>query len=216
MQVTSLFSAFDGLHAVYGDPTLHAIYGAWCTQKPRLCLVFMNPTGRNVSAYTNWQGIRAPWIGTKNVWRMFHQLGIISSDIYNLIRSKKSQDWDEDFALYVYEQVAQQGIYITNLSKATQVDARPLPDSIFYSYIDLFKQEVSIVKPDVIITFGNQVSSVLLGTPISVSQWRKKSHELPVHDCVYDVFPVYYPVGQGMRNMSTAQEDIGWIMDNYL
>ena len=39
-----------------------------------LIFVFMNPTGKNNASYKEWKGIRAPWIGSKNIWYLFYQL----------------------------------------------------------------------------------------------------------------------------------------------
>jgi len=190
------------------------VYGCGRLDSPNLCLVFMNPTARNVSAHKNWKGIKAPWIGTKNVWTMLHQLGLLEKSIAELIKHKKPTEWDHVFAETVYQKVAENFLYITNLSKATQLDARALPDDVFRKYVDLFKEEINVIKPRVIITFGNQVSSVLLGKNIKVSEYRKKHEILDIDGTEYKVFPVYYPVGQGMRNIQTAKEDIQWILKN--
>ncbi|MCW8966847.1 MAG: hypothetical protein OQK82_09220, partial [Candidatus Pacearchaeota archaeon] len=180
---------------------------------PDLCLVFMNPTARNVASDKNWTGLKAPWIGTKNVWKMFYALGFIDENFFLEIQRKKPVDWDCEFSERVYRKIKERGIYITNLSKATQIDARPLKDEVFRNYLDLFIKEMEIVKPKIIVTFGNQVSSVLLNKNIKVSEYRKK-HEI-FGENQLRVFPVYYPVGQGMRNMSMAKEDIDWIVDNF-
>ncbi len=50
MQVTNLIKSFDKLQNIYGDKHLDAIYGAGEIDNPKLCLVFMNPTRRNVSS----------------------------------------------------------------------------------------------------------------------------------------------------------------------
>ena len=216
MQVTKLFNKFDELQEIYGDKNLDAIYGCGDINNPKLCLVFMNPTARNVSANKNWTGIKAPWIGTKNVWNMFYQLGLFSKVFIDEINSKKPADWDYEFSETVYKKVCDNSIYITNLSKATQIDARALTNDIFKKYIELFKSEIDAIKPNVIITFGNQVSSVLLNKNIKVSEYRKKYELLEINGVSYKIFPVYYPVGQGMRNIKTAKEDIDWIIKNQI
>ena len=172
----------------------------------------MNPTAKNISATKTWKGIKAPRISTKNIWNMFHQLWFFDKQFIDEILSKKPSDRDYAFAEKVYKKVTDNGIYITNLSKATQVDARPLHNDVFKKYLDVFHQEITLVQPEVIITFGNQVSSVLLDKNIQVGAYRKKHEVLEVHWKKYKVFPVYYPVWQGMRNMKIAQEDIAWIM----
>lgn len=216
MQIKKLFKEFDELQNIYGDKNLDAIYGCGKTNNPDICLVFMNPTARNVASNKSWEGLKAPWIGTKNVWNMFFHLGLLNEIVVTEINSKKPTDWDHTFAKGVYREVSNNSIYITNLSKATQLDARPLPDKVFKEYLDIFKREMETIKPKVIIAFGNQVSSVLLNKNIKVGEYRKKFEELKINKRACKVFPVYYPVGQGMRNIKVAKEDIGWILKNFL
>ena len=81
-------------------------------------------------------------------------------------------------------------------------------------YLNLLLEEIDIIKPKVIVTFGNQVSSIILNKKISVSENRKVSHELKINNDVYKVFPVYYPVGNGIFNIDKSIEDIKWIIKN--
>ncbi len=214
MQIKKLFKEFDELQELYGDKNLNAIYGAGQINNPDMCLVFMKPIARNVSADKSWAGLKAPWIGTKNVWKMLYELNILSKNISCKIEDKKPSDWDYKFAKAVYEQVQYESVYITNLSKATQVDARPLKNSVFNKYLNLFKQEIEIVNPKVIITFGNQVSSIVLGKSIKVSEYRKRYESLKIGAKEFKVYPVYYPVGQGMRNIKKAKKDLARIIKN--
>ena len=77
----------------------------------------------------------------------------------------------------------------------------------------LFK-EIDIIKPKVIITFGNQVRSIVLNKKISVSENRKICHKIKIKKNIYKVYPVYYPVGNGIFNMDKSIEDINWIIEN--
>src|SRR3989338_941301 len=65
MQVTKLHAEIDRLQLQYGATGLSAIYGAGCIKNPEVMLIFMNPTGKNISADTAWRGVRAPWSGTR-------------------------------------------------------------------------------------------------------------------------------------------------------
>lgn len=215
MQIKELFGEFDKLQKLYGEKSLDSIYGCGDIDNPDICLVFMNPTARNIATSKSWKGLKAPWIGTKNVWNMFYHLGLLDKGITAEINSKKPNEWDYLFSEGIYKEVCNNSMYITNLSKATQMDARPLPDEIFKQYLTIFKKEISSIKPKIIITFGNQVSSVLLDKNIRVGEYRKKFEELKINNNTYKVFPVYYPVGQGMRNIKTAKEDIAWILKNF-
>lgn len=214
MQLTSLFDDFKKMQLIYGHEDLDAVYGCGEIDNPRICLVFMNPTGKNISASKSWKGIKAPWLGTKNVWKMLAQLGLYDNQLVHDITRKKPGEWDYAFAELVYKKVKEQSIYITNLSKATQSDARALPDKVFKGYYELFSKEIRLINPEIIITFGNQVSSIILNKSIKVSECRKKHHQLTIGNRSYKVFPVYYPVGQGMRNIRKAKQDITWILKN--
>ncbi len=206
-----LVKKYDKLQKKYGDPNLDSITFGGCTNNPDVCLVFMNPTARNVTSSKEWKGIKSPWVGTKNVWNLFNQLGVIDDMMYEKIRSIKGSEWTYEFAEEVYKQVADHKFYITNLAKCTQADARVLPNSVYKNYLKLFLEEMDIVNPKVIILFGNQVSSVVLGENISVSQVRKKVFLL---NNKFKCYSVYYPVGNGRFNMDKSIEDILYIMDS--
>ncbi len=202
---------YDRLQLIYGDPTLHSVYNGGCDKNPEIFFIFMNPTGKNIATVSTWKGIHSPWIGTKNIWTLFYKVNLLDEDLYNEIRSKKGIEWTEEFALKVYENVKKHKFFITNLGKCTQIDARPLKDDVYKEYLELLLKEIDIVKPKKIITFGNQVSSILLDQKISVSTCRKEKFELKVNNKVYPVYPVYYPVGNGYFNIDKAIEDILYI-----
>ena len=106
-------------------------------------------------------------------------------------------------------------IFITNLGKCTQVDARPLPDKVFKEYLSLIEKEIELVNPKIIILFGNQVSSIFLDEKISVSTSRKKKYIKEINNKKYSCFPVYYPIGNGRFNIDKSIEDILWIKEVY-
>ncbi len=191
----------------YGDPKLDSITFGGCKENPEICLVFMNPTARNITASKEWKGLKSPWIGTKNVWNLFYQIGMIDDSLYQEIRTRKGKEWTPSFAEKVYKSVEEKKFYITNLAKCTQIDARALPDKIYLEYLKLFKKEMKIVKPKKIVLFGNQVSSIVLGEKISVSQVRKQ----PFYKDGFTYYSVYYPVGNGSFNLNKAIEDILFI-----
>ena len=213
MQIEKLKAEFDLLQKRFGDPNLSSIYGAGCLQKPDICFVFMNPTGRNVAADPDWQGLRAPWIGAKNVWKLFAKLNLIPEELFQSIQTMRADEWTPNFAQRVYQNLADHHLYVTNLSKSTQTDARPLPNSVFIEYLPAFYEEISLIKPQCIVTFGNQVSSIILRENIKVSETRKKTFCFAVDQTSYPLYPTYYPVGQGMRNIDKAIEDIQWIIN---
>lgn len=209
-QVVQLHKEYDKLQLKYGDPTLSSIYGAGCINNPDIMFIFMNPTGRNISSTHSWRGLRAPWIGTKQVWDIFENLELLQSKICLKIKNIKPEKWDYDFANEVYTDIQNHSTFITNLAKCTQIDARPLNNSVFKEYLDLMYKEIEIINPKKIVTFGNQVSSILLNRTISVSNYVDNRKEMLNE---YEVYPTYYPVGQGRRNMPVALKRIKEILN---
>ena len=111
----------------------------------------MNPTGRNIASKKSWHGLKSPWIGTKNIWDLFYALDLVDEKIYQTIKKIPGPSWTEEFAAEVYANVTKHKVFITNLGKCTQVDARPLPDRVYKEYLDLLLKEIEIVNPKVII-----------------------------------------------------------------
>lgn len=216
MNIQSLTKEYDKLQKKYGAKELDSIYNGGCEDHPDICFVFMNPTGRNIASSKTWNGLKAPWLGTKNIWDLFINLDLLDKDIYNKIKSLKRSEWTIEFAREVYEDVTRHKYFITNLGKCTQVDARELPDSVYKEYLHLLNKEFTIINPKVIILFGNQVSSIVLNQKISVSQVRKKCFLKEINGKEYKFYSVYYPVGNGRFNIDKAIEDIKWIMDHEL
>ena len=204
---------YDKLQNKYGSKELNSVYGYGKKDGSRAALVFMNPTKRNIATSKSWQGLKAQWLGTKQIWDFLSACGVFSAEINKEIKSKRPKDWDETFCEKVYDEVIKQGLWITNLAKCTQDDARALPDEVFLQYTDLLKEELKIVNPQKIFFFGNQVSSIMLERPISVSKVRHERFELIIGGQSYDCYAVYYPVGNGRFNQSKAVEDIKSILD---
>lgn len=216
MNLEDLKSKYDKLQKKYGAKELDSIYNGGCTENPDICFVFMNPTGKNIASAKTWKGLKAPWIGTKGIWDLFFNVDLMNVDIYNKIKEFKPNDWTEDFANNVYEDVTNHNFFITNLGKCTQLDARPIPNNVYLQYLELLEKEIDIIKPKVVILFGNQVSSIVLGQNISVSKSRKKLYTKNINNNEYKFYSVYYPVGNGRYNIDKSIEDIKWIIENEL
>lgn len=212
MKISELNLEYDKLQLQYGAKELTSIYNGGDTDNPDFCFIFMNPTGKNIASNPDWKGRRSPWIGTKNIWKLFYRIGLLDEEIYNDIMLKKPQEWSEEFADIVYNNVEKHKYFITNLGKCTQIDARVLPNSVYSQYLDLLCKEIKIINPKIIITFGNQVSSIILNKNISVSQCRKQKFLKNINGREYKVYPVYYPIGNGMMNIEKAIEDLNYII----
>jgi hypothetical protein len=75
------------------------------------------------------------------------------------------------------------------------------------------QEELLLLNPKHIITFWNQVSSILLEKPISVSTYSEDTYEeLKIWSSLFKVYPCRYPVGQGYRNIVKAKQRIESIL----
>ena len=92
LQLDFLKEDFNKLQNIYWDKNLDPIYWWWEIKNPDICLVFMNPTWKNVSSNKNWKWIKAPWIWTKNVWKMFFWLWFIDEELYNKLFEKNQMN----------------------------------------------------------------------------------------------------------------------------
>lgn len=216
LQLDHLKRDVDRLQNLYGNPKLNAIYGAGCIRNPKLLFLFMNPTARNVSSFSEWDGLRAPWLGTKNIWKLLYSLKILDDATFQRIQESSIDIWTKNFAFNLYDELNKKSVYITNLAKCTQDDARALKNGIFKEYLENTLEEIYTINPVSIISFGNQVSSILLGKKIQVSNYKKSEKEiLNLKDRKFNIYPVYYPVGQGMRNINKAISRIKSIVNRY-
>ena len=213
MNIKDLNVEYDKLQLEYGEPTLSSIYNGGCEKNPDVCFVFMNPTGKNIASTKEWKGRRSPWIGTKNIWKLFYRIGIINRDLFDNIKSKKACEWTEEFADLVYKEIENKKVFITNLGKCTQIDARPLPDRVLKEYLELLYKEIEIINPKKIIVFGNQVSSIFLNKKICVKSVRRQEFKMKIGDKEYPVYSIFYPIGNGMRNIDLAVEDLNYILN---
>ena len=207
-----LIERYDELQKEYGSKELNSVYGCGCSENPKVALVFMNPTKRNIATNKFWAGLRAQWLGTKQIWEFLTKCGLFSVDLNAKIKLKKPKEWTPEFCEEVYAEVKTRGLWITNLAKCAQEDARPLPDKIFLQYKDLLKAELDMVNPEKVFFFGNQVSSLMLDEKITVSTVRRKKFGLKSNGKTLECYAVYYPVGNGRFNQDKAVEDIKEIL----
>src|SRR5574344_2321530 len=155
MYLDELEKEYDKLQLIYGAKELDSIYNGGCEVSPNICFVFMNPTGKNIASVKTWKGRKSPWLGTKNIWKLFYNVDLLEKNTFNLIQDKKAKEWDYDFCDYVYDDIKKHKIFITNLGKCTQIDAKPLPNVVLEKYLSLLLMEIDIIKPKIIIAFGN-------------------------------------------------------------
>ncbi len=212
LQIEEIKKEIDALHRKFGDQNYRIIYGTGCVKNPKVFFLLMNPTARNLSTHADWKGLRASWVGHKKMWSLFADVGVFDKALNTKVQALKSGEWTPELVEEIYENLAEHKAYATGLGRCVQPDARPLPNSVFQESRAVTLAEIAQINPSVIISFGNQVSSNLLGVPIKVSENRRAKYILPIGKKQFAVYPTFYPVGMGLRNIGKAIEDIRYIL----
>jgi DNA polymerase len=199
-----LWDYCDDLHAQhFPESNLRPVMGGGEVAKPRYMFVFINPTYRNITSRPNWKGLRAPWVGTKYIWEIFHRAGHFDRDLLEEIRDKKT--WDTDFASKVYEHLKDRGFYFTNLVKWTGEDAG-LPDKKKINlFLPILEREVELVEPVSIVTFGLIPFKALTSKRVKLGDYyddvmrRQKiiPQKMLVGNHSTSIIPCFFPVGRG-------------------
>ena len=42
----------------------------------------MNPTGRNIASSKEWKGRKSPWLGTKSIWKLVYNVGLLDENLF--------------------------------------------------------------------------------------------------------------------------------------
>jgi uracil-DNA glycosylase len=178
------------------------ILGGGCVFRPKIMFVFINPTARNISSDPGWKGPRFPFIGTKQVWRIFHRAGLFDD---GLMAAIEKSPWTVEFANRVMGFLEEKRFYITNIVKWTGADAT-LPDPAKINlFLPLFVREMEIVQPEHIVTFGLIPFERLTSKKINLGEYytesvksrRLRSYDLVGSSFKTKVIPCYFPVGRG-------------------
>lgn len=196
-----LRARIDALGAATSARTgLAPIYGGGAADRPDWSLVFINPTGRNISSRPGWGGPRFPFIGTGRIWRFLAGAGLLPGRVADRLPAR-AQDWSEAVAVGLEAELARAGLYLTNVVKSTAPDSRlPSPAEID-RWRQLLHDELELARPRLTVAFGvlawraltdqnirlaEAYDRQLAGRPIVAASCRG----LPVAPC-------YFPVGRG-------------------
>lgn len=190
-------------HQHFPDHSLAPILGGGQTINPEVMFVFINPTARNISSDPNWQGPRFPFIGTKQIWRVFHRTGFLDDALIR--RIEQNSPWSVELAEEVEEFLRKKGLYLTNLVKWTGPDGS-LPDKKKIAlFLPLMIKEVEMIAPRYIVTFGSLPFEYLTGRKIKLSDYYNEismsgklvPQSVRIGSFVAEVVPCYFPVGRG-------------------
>ena len=169
LKIEDLRKDYDELQVKYGAKELDSIYNGGCEKNPDICFVFMNPTGKNIASDKSWKGRKSPWLGTKNIWKLFYKVDLLSEEIFNKIQEKKPKEWDYEFCNYVYEEIEknkERDCIFLDIPLLYESHLEYLCDEIIVVYLDEQRQVQRLMARDHIdesyayTIINNQISSL--------------------------------------------------------
>lgn len=187
----------------FPENDLMPVLGNGKNSQPKVMFVFINPTAKNISSNKNWRGPRFPFIGTKQIWRVFHQAGLFDDELMNKINN--SGYWSLEFTDKVLDFLKGSSFYFTNIVKRTGKDAT-LPNSEKIKlFLPILEREIGIVQPEYIVTFGLIPFENMAKQKIKLNDYYSKTikdkkldfYEVEFGDFKTKVIPCYFPVGRG-------------------
>ena len=187
----------------FPDNGLKPIFGNGKTFKPKFMFIFINPTHANISSHPDWNGPRFPFIGTKQVWKVFYNARMFDKKLLDKINNSRA--WSLKLTYEVLGFLKSKSFYLTNIVKYTERDSS-LPDSRKINFfLPIIKKEIELVKPRYIVTFGKIPFECLTKRKIRLSDYYErimKNKQLLLFEekirshKVY-IIPSYFPVGRG-------------------
>lgn len=187
----------------FPDNNLMPILGNGKNYKPKIMFVFINPTAKNISSDKNWKGPRFPFIGTKQIWRIFYRAGLLDDDLIKEINNNSS--WSIGFTERVLQFLKEKSFYFTNIVKWTGKDST-LPDSRKINlFLPILEKEIELVQPEYIITFGLIPFEKLVKQKIKLSKYYENLiqkeeityYNIKINEIKTKVIPCYFPIGRG-------------------
>lgn len=189
----------------FPENNLMPIFGGGRIHKPRFMFVLINPTHTNQSSDPDWQGPRFPFLGKKDLWRVFYKAGLLNDELMGEIEDRST--WSVAFANKVLKFLDKKELYLTNIVKWTGHDAN-LPDSNKTNlFLPILEREIEMIQPEYIIAFGLIPFQGLTKQKIKLSEYYSdviseqelKFYEVEVRSVRAKVIPCYFPVGRGDR-----------------
>ncbi len=167
---------------------------------PRLMLILINPTYRNLSSRPGYKGIRFPFIGVRQFWRVLADGGLINKKVaYGL---PKRSDWDTDHTRQIQKELIKNKFFLTNIVKCCYSHGKYPSREVIHDQLNILKEEVRLVNPKYIVAFGALVFKTLTGKNIKMSDYLRNfsvtrivSEKISGLDV--PVILCYFPIGRG-------------------
>lgn len=180
------------------DNLLQHIHG-FGASNPKLMLILINPTYRNISSDPAYRGARFPFIGVRQFWKVLADGGLIDKKIaYNLpVRT----GWKSEHTKQIQKELIGNKLFLTNIVKCCYGHSLYPQNKVIADQLKLLAEEIKIVRPKTIVAFGGLVYKTLTGRNIKLAEYWKgrekgKNFEI-ISGLKIPVIPCYFPIGRG-------------------
>lgn len=189
------------------DSSLKHVWGIGQVEYPRLMLVLMSPTGRNITLQPTYLGkLRMPYAGVRSFWHVLTRAGIISSDTLKKISWTR---WNDTSTCLIIDALSHADVFLTELVKCPSNRAIIPSKALLQHNLLWFKKEIGIIRPKAIVAFGLWVFRALTGHSLRLRDYfetlqQGKPLAFPLlhrpKDFTCPVYPCYFPTGRGDKS----------------
>ncbi len=167
--------------------------------EPDFMLILINPTYRNLSSDQEYKGMRFPFIGVRQFWKVLADGGMIDKKVAYQLPLKK--DWNNNNTKQIQQELIKNKLFLTNIVKCCYKNSSYPDKKVIQDQLKILSEEIKIVQPKRIITFSSLVFKILTGKNVKFYQyWNHqkihKNHEI-ISGLNIPVIPCYFPIGRG-------------------
>lgn len=165
---------------------------------PKLMLILINPTYRNLSSDPEYQGDRLPFIGVRQFWKVLADGGLINRNVAFSLPTRS--EWNNGHTGQLKKELIKNKLFLTNIVKCCYSHSVYPDKSVIENQLKLLVEEIKIVKPKMILAFGGLVYKTLTGKNIKLTDYWNGSQEKVVEvvsGLDIPVTPCYFPIGRG-------------------
>ena len=170
-------------------------YGA---MDPKLMLILVNPTYRNLSSDSKYKGDRFPFIGVRQFWKVLASGRLIDEKVgFNL---PTRTEWNNKHTEQIKKELIKNRLFLTNIVKCCYNHSAYPDKSVIENQLKLLAEEIRIVRPKKILAFGGLVYKTLTGKSIKLTDYWNSSQEKVaevVSGLGVPVMPCHFPIGRG-------------------
>lgn len=139
-------------------------------------LILINPTHTNISSAPEYRGLRFPFVGVRQFWRVLADGGLIGKKLAYGLPLKR--DWKFTDTEALVKELRRRHLFLTDAVKCCYPHSNYPPKKIFEYHKRFTAEEIRMVKPQRIIAFGSRTFQFLTGENIHLTQYwhqRKKN-----------------------------------------